>query len=271
MKLVLKMYKKYVFLSIAFMLFLIPSNAQEFKVVKTYEVQQAKQGVAVDGDYFYVVNNSNIVKYTRKASNQVKQWKDTSGAIKHLNSGIIINGKLYCTNSNYPESPMASSIEIFDPETLMHIDNVSLGIYIGSATWLDFYNGYWYVAFAHYTGRGSSEGKTNSWTQLVKFTKDWQRIEGWVFPKILIGKFGTRSNSGGFITKEGTIYATGHDDKELYKLKFPKIGHTLIWKNTYSIPYEGQGIALDASTEKSLTLFGIIKKDNKVIQTILKK
>ncbi len=267
----LKMYKNYFLLNTALILFLAPLNAQEFKVAKTYKVQQAKQGVAVDKDYFYVVNNSNIVKYAKEDGGQIKFWEDTSGAIKHLNSGVIIKGKLYCANSNYPESPMASSLEIFDPETLMHINNVSLGIYIGSATWIDFYNGHWYVAFAHYTGRGATEGKANSWTQLVKFNKNWQRVEGWVFPKALIEKFGTRSNSGGFIAKTGAIYATGHDNKELYKLNFPKIGHTLIWEKTYSIPYEGQGIALDAFNEKSLTLFGIIKKDNKVIKTILKK
>ncbi|MEM8765552.1 MAG: hypothetical protein AAGD88_17185, partial [Bacteroidota bacterium] len=217
------------------------SNAQEFTVDKTYEVERARQGVAVDDVHFYVINNSDIAKYTKKEGEKTRQWQDGTGAIKHLNSGIIIDGKLYCANSNYPESPMASSIEVFDPRTLAHLENISLGILIGSATWVDFYQGHWYVAFAHYTGRGSTEDRTNSWTQLVKFTKDWQRTEGWIFPKALVEKFGTRSNSGGCITKDGTIYATGHDNKELYELKFPKMGHTLIWGKTYPIPYQGQG------------------------------
>ncbi|MGP1993005.1 hypothetical protein D9V96_014105 [Zobellia laminariae] len=246
-------------------------SAQEFKIDRTYEVPSARQGVAIDEDYFFVVNNSEIVKYTKKDGEQVAHWEDSSGAIKHFNSGIIINEKLYCANSNYPESPMASSIEVFDPKSLEHLENISLGIYIGSATWIDFHESYWYIAFAHYTGRGATETKINSWTQLVKFNTDWQRIEGWIFPKELVAKFGTRSNSGGFITKDGKIYATGHDNTELYELSFPKIGHTLLWHKTYDIPYEGQGIALDANTADSLSLYGIIKKENKVLRTTLKK
>ncbi|MEO1011129.1 MAG: hypothetical protein AAFX53_07455 [Bacteroidota bacterium] len=247
------------------------SSAQEFTIDKSYQVDRARQGVALDDIHFYVINNSDIAKYTKNEGTKLQQWQDATGAIKHLNSGIIIDGKLYCANSNYPESPMASSIEVFDPETLAHVENISLGIYIGSATWLDFYDGHWYVAFAHYTGRGSTEGKTNSWTQLVKFTKDWQRSEAWIFPRALIEKFGTRSNSGGFLTKEGIIYATGHDNKELYQLVFPKIGHTLIWKKTHPVPFEGQGIALDINSGDSITLYGIIKKENKVLKTTFKK
>lgn len=245
--------------------------SQDFEIDKVYEVKQARQGVAVDDKYFYVVNNSSVTKHSITEGKLLKKWEDSTGQIKHLNSGIIINKKLYCANSNYPESPMASSIEVFNPNTLTHIENISLGIYIGSATWIDFYEGYWYIAFAHYTGRGSTENKDNNWTQLVKFTKDWQRVGGWIFPKALVEKFGTRSNSGGFITSDGTIYATGHDNTELYELQFPKLGHTLEWVNTSKIPYEGQGIALDKITDKELSLYGIIKKENKVLKITIKK
>lgn len=244
--------------------------AQSFEIEHEYLVPEARQGVAVDKTHFYVVNNSSIIKYTRDKAEEVSEWSDETGTIKHFNSGIILDNKLYCANSNYPESPMASSIEVFDSITLEHIESISLGIYIGSATWLDFYKGFWYIAFAHYTGRGSTEEKTNHWTQLVKFTQDWKREEAWVFPKELLTKFGTRSNSGGIITNSGSIYATGHDNKELYKLEFPALGPTLNWVGTYKIPFEGQGIALGSITNKYLTLFGIVKKENKVIEATLK-
>lgn len=254
-------------------LLLLASNvfAQDFKIDKAYGITEAKQGVATDNSHFYVVNNSSITKHHKVDGKLITTWQDTTGQIKHLNSGIIIDQKLYCANSNYPESPMVSSIEVFNPDTLTPIENISLGIDVGSATWIDFYKGHWYIAFAHYTGRGSTENKDNNWTQLIKFTKDWQRVGGWIFPKDLIAKFGTKSNSGGIITKDGTIYATGHDNTELYELKFPRLGATLHWVNTYDIPYEGQGIALDKETNTELSLFGIIKKENKVLKITLKK
>ncbi len=248
-------------------LIIISLSAQ---IEKTYSLPMVKQGVAVNDQFFYVINNSEIVTYTKDEGKLVNRWKDTTRTIKHLNSGIILNNKLYCTNSNYPEDPMVSSIEVFDPQTLQHIANISFGIYIGSATWVDFYKDHWYVAFAHYTGKGSSENKNNHWTQLVKFTKDWQRVEGWIFPEELINKFDTRSNSGGFITNEGVIYVTGHDNKELYELYFPKMSYTLEWKQTYPIPFEGQGIALD-KTEKDFTIFGIIRSENKVVKSVIKR
>ncbi len=263
----MKVSRRQYLISFAFLFLVVTSiYTQE----KSYLLEEVKQGVAVDHDFFYVINNSEIVKYTKSEGTLVHTWQDTSQTLKHLNSGIILNNKLYCTNSNYPEDPMVSSIEVFDPKTLQHIDNISFGIYIGSATWVDFYEGHWYVAFAHYTGKGSSQDKSNQWTQLVKFTKDWKRVGGWVFPKELINKFGTRSNSGGCITAEGIIYATGHDNKELYELHFPKMGYTLEWKATYSVPFEGQGIALDTS-QKDFTVYGIIRSENKVVRTVIKK
>jgi len=246
------------------------ASAQEGIIDKSFDVSLAKQGVAVDSRFFYVVNNNEILKFTKNEGDFVKKWKDTTATVKHLNSGIIVNEKLYCANSNYPDNPMASSIEIFNPETLQHTGNISLGIYMGSATWLDFYNNHWYIAFAHYTGKGSSENKTNHWTQLVKFTKEWQRVGGWIFPEELINEFDTRSNSGGFITDSGVIYVTGHDNKKLYQLHFPDMGYTLKWSKTYSVPVEGQGIALDKTADKFI-IYGIIRSENKVVKTSLKK
>ncbi len=84
-------------------------------IVKTYRVPSSKQAVAVDSSYFYVINNSSITKHQKKDGKQESAWDDKDSLIQHLNSGIIIDGKLYTVNSNYPDAPMASSIEIFDP------------------------------------------------------------------------------------------------------------------------------------------------------------
>jgi hypothetical protein len=70
--------------------------------------QHAKQAVAVDKDYIYVIDNSVIVKRSKATGEVIHQWQDTTGVITHLNSGVVEEGKLYCASSNYPDVPMAS-------------------------------------------------------------------------------------------------------------------------------------------------------------------
>ncbi|WP_421920275.1 hypothetical protein [Marinifilum sp.] len=246
------------------------SDAQstKAKLIKEYHVKKARQAVATDVDNFYVINNSNIAKYRKVDGKLATEWEDNDSIIHHLNSGIIIEGKLYCCNSNYPKSPMASSIEIFDPQTLKHIGNHSFGIFNGSATWLDFYNGYWYVVFAHYTGRGNEAGKDNSWTRMVKFDKEWRQLESWIFPEKLVSRFGTKSSSGGKILEDGRILCTGHDNYEIYELCFPKKGYALEWIKTIPVASFGQGIAYEKKNDQEL-IYGIVKKENKVVVSII--
>ena len=233
-------------------------------IIKTYQVPSSRQAVAVDSNYFYVINNNSITKHHKKDGKQVSAWEDKDSQIHHLNSGIIINGRLYAVNSNYPQVPMASSIEIFDPVTLSHIDNHSFGILNGSSTWLDEHEGFWYVAFAHYTGRGDEQGKTNFWTRLVKFDKAWRQLESWIYPNELIDNFGTMSNSGGVILPDGRILCTGHDNYELYMLEFPSKGYTLVWQDTFPVGSYGQGIACEMAGDSTL-IYGVVKKENKVV------
>jgi len=240
------------------------SQADLAKVLRTFDLPLARQGVAVDSLYFYVVNNSSITKHHRANGQMVLSWEDRDSVILHMNSGSIIQDKLYVVNSNYPESPMASSIEIFDPVSLQHIGNHSFGIVNGSATWADMYNDHWYVSFAHYTGRGSEPGKDNSWTRLVKFDLEWRQIESWVFPGELLDRFESRSNSGGVILPDGRILCTVHDNYEVYVLEFPEKGYTLKWASTLVVGSYGQGIDYD---DESGYLFGIIKKKNRVVVT----
>jgi len=252
----------------------VASFSQKVEFVKSFSVDNVTQAVAVDESFFYVINNREIIKFDKSMGKQVGIWKDDSGNIKHLNSGVIINDKLYCANSNFPETPMASSIEVFDPVNLQPIESHSIGIDIGSATWIDWHKGFWYVVFVHYnvdstSGGGGEPGKSNQWSQLVKYSPDWNRVGGWIFPKDLILKFGTYSNSGGFITSNGDIYATGHDNKELYLLRLPEQGYTLDWITTLPAPFEGQGIAQDP-TDSEL-FYGISRAKSQVIVGCLKK
>ena len=240
--------------------------AQKPDEVKEFKVSEAKQAVAVDGLFFYVINNSTIQKYTKSDGKQVTSWDGTAQDIKHLNSGVVVAGKLYCANSNYPEIPMASSVEIFDTKTLRHIGTHSFGISDhGSLTWLDQKDGFWYIGFAHYGGKESSEGRDVRWTSLVKYTLDWQQVESWIFPKNIVALFTPKSNSGGALGSGSLIYCTGHDKPEIYVLKIPESGYTLRHVKTIPVSIYGQGIALDNSVKNRQIIYGINRATNTVI------
>lgn len=240
--------------------------AQQVVNVKQFAVAEAKQAVAVDKDHFYVINNSTITKHNKETGEQIAKWDGTTDSVKHMNSGIVIKGKLYCANSNYPMVPMASSIEIFDAVTMKHIGNHSFGIGYGSVTWIDEKDGHWWVAFANYTTQSNTEGKDNRWSCLVKFTKGWQMVESWIYPSNIIAQFGTKSNSGGVWGKDGYLYITGHDNPELYVMQLPEIGYTLKHIKTIPVPVYGQGIAVDNTAKANPVWYGLSRNDNAIIR-----
>ena len=131
----------------------VPIFAQNYRIVRTFHCGDDAQGVAVDENNFYFISNQSISKYTLQGD-LVATWKEEdSELIHHFDGGIIIDGLLYCSHSNYPEVPMASSIEIFDPESLTHLKTISLGIDVGSCTWVVRGDDCWYVGFAHYDSK----------------------------------------------------------------------------------------------------------------------
>jgi hypothetical protein len=247
------------------------STAQTVTEIKKFKVTEAKQAVAVDDRFFYVINNSTITKFSKKDGKEVAAWDGSKEGFKHLNSGVVIKGKLYCANSNYPEIPMASSVEIFDVNTMQHIGNHSFGIAEhGSLTWIDQKDGYWWIGFAHYAGKVASEGRDVRWTSLVKYDLEWRPTESWIFPKNLVALFTPMSNSGGAWGKDGLLYCTGHDAPELYVVRLPKSGYTLEHVTTLPAPIQGQGIAIDHSVKNQLLLYGINRAENTVTLSEIK-
>lgn len=245
------------------------SQERHFETQKVFESANARQGVAVDANYIFAINDQKITKHDKKTNSIINIWEDKSGKIIHLDSGVVIDGKLYCAHSNYPNIPMTSSIEIWDTETLTHIESHSFGIKWGSCTWVDYYDGYWYASFAQYKKWEHVTGKDSSWTTVVKFDKQWNEISAWLFPKEIIEKFGKMSNSGGSFGPDGLLYCTGHDNPELYVLQFPKSGSELELIDILPIESSGQGFAWDRSDKKSI--YTIHKKDRKIILSKLIK
>ena len=245
------------------------SQAQKATEIRRFQPKEVQQGVAVDQTHFYVINNHSLSKHTKSDGKQVAAWQDTTGLLKHMNSGVVIGQKLYCTHSNYPDVPMASSIEIFDTRTLKHIGSHSFGLFPGSLTWADFYQGYWWAAFANYSNKAMAEGRDNRWTTLVKFTENWQQVESWSFPTTVLQSFAPYSTSGGTWGSDGLLYCTGHDKPELYVLKLPERGSTLQYVRTIPTVSEGQAFAIDRSIKDKRILYGITRNDNYVIVSVI--
>ena len=240
------------------------SGERKFEIINQFDVPEARQGVAVDDSFFYAINTRQIAKYNRVTGEFIKQWQEQeNGPIIHLDSGAVINGKLYCAHSNYPGIPMTSSIEVWDPETLEHIESHSFGIQWGSCTWVDWHDGFWWASFAQYDKWKTETLKGTEWTTVVKFDKNWNKLEAWLFTPDIVERFKPMSNSGGSWGPDGYLYCTGHDHPELYVLKLPEKGSFLELVDTVPLQCLGQGIAWDRSNKN--TIFSIHKKNRQVI------
>jgi hypothetical protein len=224
-----------------------PTTAAPAQVLRRFAAPEATQAVAVDSTFFYAIDDAAIGKYDKKTGQRVAQWKDQTGHIKHLNSGIVFGGALYAAHSNYPDTPMVSSIEVFETDRLGLQRSISLPQGIGSATWVDRAQDAWWVTFANYAGKGGEPGKGPETTTLVRFDLEWQRQAEWRFPRAVVDRWDGMSSSGGTWMDGHGLVTTGHHAPELYLLDLPPSGGELTLREIVPIESEGQGIAVDRS------------------------
>lgn len=248
--------------ALLFVLAVGPAHAKPvLEQVGSFDVKEANQAVGVDQAYFYAIDNQAIGKYEKKTGKLVKRWEGPKeGPILHLDSAMVMDGRIYCAHSNYPEWPMTSSLEIFDAATLEHVGSHSFGIQYGSLTWVDWHEGYWWMGFANYDkpfGPNKSKYGDKRNTVVLKLTKEFQPLEMWTLPRVLLDKFEDMSNSGGSWGPDGELYLTGHDPAELYRVRFPKAGSIIELAEILPMNIRGQGVAWDR-TDKGM-IYGIIR------------
>ena len=161
------------------------------EAVAKYAIPEANQGIGVDAEHFYAIDNRTIAKYDKDTQELVQKWeRPKDGPVKHFDSAAVIDGKIYLAHANYPDWPMTSSIEVFDAKTLEHLDTHSFGIRLGSLTWVDKGpDGSWYGTFANYNrvfdkSQIAYGNKYN--TQVVRFDANWQPVEGWTIPEEIV-------------------------------------------------------------------------------------
>lgn len=220
--------------------------------LRVYDAPDADQGVAVDAVYFYAVDNHVIAKHRRDNGRLVDRWDGgEKGPLRHLNSCLIVGGQLECANSNYPNTPMASSIEYFDPETLTHAGSHSLGLTDeGSLTWTDRTASNRIAGFAHYAKNGGEPHKDNSYGAVVLYDDQWRRTGGYAFPPEITARMAPHAASGGAVGPDGYLYVMGHDRPEIYAFSRPEAGPYLVHMATISLEAEGQAFSFEPGGER---------------------
>lgn len=244
------------------------ASGDAFVEVKRFPAKEARQGVAVDAEHFYAIDNKSVGKYRKADGQLVLEWKyEGPDDLVHFNAGMVHEGKLYLAHSNFPKFPPSSSIEIFDTQTLKAVGTRSFGISDGSLTWVDFREDKWYACFVSYDVEAfRAIGKGPKWSQIIEFDKQGNREQAWVFPDELIERFHGYSASGGAIGNDGRFYVTGHDAREVYVLEIPQMGSRLRWVDTLPIATAGQAGDWDESLwAKGVNQFYSIERKTKEV------
>lgn len=247
-----------------------PPVAQlQAKEVRRYTAPEARQGVAVDEKHFYAITNSQIGKYDKQSGRKLAEWVGDKRRIRHLNSCVAVEGQLVCANSNYPQVPMASSVEIFDTATMRHTRSIPFGMRLGSLTWVEKHDGQWWAGFANYDVKGGEPGRDHRFTLVASFDDQWRMTGGYRMPDSVLERFAPMSNSGGSWGDDGLLYMTGHDLPEIYVLAEPGEGPVMDHVATITAPLEGQAWAWDRSAPRRI--FGITRKAGEVVVMDLPK
>jgi hypothetical protein len=227
------------------------------RTLRVYDAPEAGQGVAADSRHFYAVDNTVIAKYEIESGRFVDRWiGPRNNLIRHLNSCLAIGRRVLCANSNYPLTPMGSSVEIFETGSLEHVETRSLGLRDeGSLTWFDRYRDGWIAGFAHYDKAGGVPYKNHSFSSAVVFDDEWRRTGGWLFPASAMERMAPYAASGGAIGPDGWLYLLGHDRPEMYVVGRPPMGPSLI--HVATIDLEAEGEAFSWAQNGSRTIYAI--------------
>jgi len=218
--------------------------------------REAVQGAAVDARHVYAVANFALGKYDKSTGERVSGWTgQRNGLIRHMNSCHVGEPeRLICAHSNFPEIPMASSVEVFDTESMTHIGSHSLGFGLGSLTWVERHDGVWWAGFAHYDGKGGEPGRPASYASIGRYDAKWRLTEQWLLPDSVLERLAPHAASGGSFGPEGLLYLTGHDRREMYVLDIPDRGSRLVHLATIEIDIAGQAFAWDRSGDDRIVV-----------------
>lgn len=205
--------------------------------VRHIDAPEAHQAAAAHEDWVFAITNGAVAKYDRESGERLAV---STGEAKHLNSGFVWNGKLYCAHSNYPRQPEQSEIKVLDLATMELTNFKKFGNYGGSLTWAVRHDDAWWCNFALY-------GDDNARSFLIKCDDDWRELARWTYPPEVLRSIGRNSLSGG-LWHDGVLLATDHDHTVIYRLRWPSEGSVLEFIDKVPAPFTGQGFAADPRT-----------------------
>lgn len=212
-------------------------DLQSWRQTRVLAAPEAVQAAAADARHVYAITNDRIARYNRETGERI----DASvGAAQHLNSGYLWAGRLYAAHSNYPRQPEESEIRVLDLATMRLTTHHRFDRPAGSLTWAIRRDGHWWCNFARY-------GEQNKDTYLAEYDDQWKELRRFTYPPSVISKLGAYSLSGG-LWREDQLLVTDHDHGVLYVLALPASGSVLRHLGNESVPFTGQGIAIDAKT-----------------------
>ena len=200
----------------------------------------ATQAAAADEQSVYAISSTTVARYDRATARLLATA--TTPDTKHLNSGFVHEGKVWCSHSNYPAMPHESDIRVYDPVAgtlaVQHVFHDPPG----SLVWCVVREGRWWCCFAHY-------GDDNARTLLVEyeaggFDRERRRC---TFPADIVADWDGMSGSGG-IWDGDTLLVSHHHVRVLYRLRLPEAGDELRLVEALHCPFPGQGFAADPVT-----------------------
>lgn len=200
----------------------------------------ATQAAAADQEHVYAISSTTVARYDRATARLMATA--TTPDTKHLNSGFVHDGKVWCAHSNYPATPHESDIRVYDPAAdTLRVEHVFRDP-PGSLVWCVVREDRWWCCFAHY-------GDDNPRTVLVEyepggFARERRRLR---FPADVVADWHGMSGSGG-IWDGDTILVSHHHVRVLYRLRLPAAGDALELVEALHCPFPGQGFAADPVT-----------------------
>lgn len=109
-------------------------------------IASSSQGVAWDGTYYYVIDNTNIYKYDTSGTLISQHSTSSDGTYgTHIGDAFYRDGTLYVTASNYPGVPRYGTVMRYNPDTLAFISetNLAAGTYDSAIV---YGKGWWWTA-----------------------------------------------------------------------------------------------------------------------------
>ena len=154
------------------------SKSQTWVATETLAAPEANQAAAADENFVYAITNTLVAKYDRLTGKRVAV---STGDAKHLNSGFLKQGKLYCAHSNYPQTPEHSELKVLNLETMQLTTFKDFGNFGGSLTWAVLRGDHWWCNFARYgtdNGKSRAAGRTQRQSSANSVNTVCQAVSG---------------------------------------------------------------------------------------------